>query len=156
MRVQGQTPWNGVFQNAAVVIPVIRPSRGRAMVAEVLGGPRPDLWVSDRDSAQRGQADAWQIGLAHPLLAHPLRDLRDAVDTGGPERPRRRRYNNGSERELRPMATYRKVTGGFRSDWGPDLCAALKSVIGTAARRGLDPYHAILSVLSGRTVLASS
>ena len=24
--------------------------------------------------------------------------------------------NNGSERELRPMATYRKVTGGFRSD----------------------------------------
>src|SRR3712207_9086768 len=24
--------------------------------------------------------------------------------------------NNGSERELRPTATYRKVTGGFRSD----------------------------------------
>jgi transposase len=23
--------------------------------------------------------------------------------------------NNGSERELRPIATYRKVTGGFRS-----------------------------------------
>jgi transposase len=27
--------------------------------------------------------------------------------------------NNGSERELRPTATYRKVTGGFRSQWGP-------------------------------------
>jgi hypothetical protein len=26
--------------------------------------------------------------------------------------------NNGSERELRPTATYRKVTGGFRSGWG--------------------------------------
>ena len=26
--------------------------------------------------------------------------------------------NNGSERELRPTATYRKVTGGFRSKWG--------------------------------------
>src|SRR5689334_19224774 len=42
--------------------------------------------------------------------------------------------NNGSERELRPTATYRKVTGGFRSDWGADLFAAVRSVIGTAAR----------------------
>ena len=32
--------------------------------------------------------------------------------------------NNGSERELRPTATYRKVTGGFRSNWGADLFAA--------------------------------
>ena len=61
--------------------------------------------------------------------------------------------NNGSERELRPMAMYRKVTGGFRSDWGADLCAAVKSVIGTASRRGVDAYKAILAVLSGRTVL---
>src|SRR3954451_2555040 len=62
--------------------------------------------------------------------------------------------NNGSERDLRPMVTYRKVTGGFRSAWGPDLCAAVKSVVGTAARRGIDAYRAILAVLSGRTVLA--
>ena len=62
--------------------------------------------------------------------------------------------NNGSERALRPMAVYRKVTGGFRSAWGPDLCAAVKSVVGTAARRGIDAYHAIHAVLSGRTVLA--
>lgn len=61
--------------------------------------------------------------------------------------------NNGSERELRPMATYRKVTGGFRSDWGSALCAGVKSVIGTAARCGIDAYHAIHSVLSGKTVL---
>ena len=32
--------------------------------------------------------------------------------------------NNGSERALRRMVVYRKVTGGFRSAWGPDLCAA--------------------------------
>jgi transposase len=62
--------------------------------------------------------------------------------------------NNGSERDLRPMVVYRKVTGGFRSTWGPDLCAAVKSVVGTAARRGIDAYHAIHAVLSGRTVLA--
>jgi transposase len=62
--------------------------------------------------------------------------------------------NNGSERALRPLMVHRKVTGGFRSTWGPDLCAAIKSVVGTAARRGIDAYHAIHAVLSGRTVLA--
>jgi transposase len=61
--------------------------------------------------------------------------------------------NNGSERELRPTATYRKVTGGFRSDWGKDLFAAFRSVIGTAARRGIDAYHAVLMTLSGLSVL---
>jgi transposase len=52
------------------------------------------------------------------------------------------------------MVVYRKVTGGFRSAWGPDLCAAVTSVVGTAARRGINAYHAIHAVLSGRTVLA--
>lgn len=61
--------------------------------------------------------------------------------------------NNSSERELRPTATYRKVTGGFRSNWGADLFAAVRSVIGTAARKGEDAYQAILAVLRGGSVL---
>ena len=61
--------------------------------------------------------------------------------------------NNGSERELRPTATYRKVTGGFRSKWGADLFADVRSVIGTAQRRGIDAYQAILAVLRGGSVL---
>jgi transposase len=61
--------------------------------------------------------------------------------------------NNGSERELRPTATYRKVTGGFRSQWGADLFAAVRSVVGTAARRGHDAYQAIRAVLHGETVI---
>ena len=61
--------------------------------------------------------------------------------------------NNGSERELRPTATYRKVTGGFRSRWGADLFAAVRSVVSTAARRGIDAYNAILAVLAGETVI---
>jgi transposase len=61
--------------------------------------------------------------------------------------------NNGSERELRPTATYRKVTGGFRSQWGADLFAAVRSVVGTAARRGTDAYHAILAGLDRKSVL---
>jgi transposase len=55
--------------------------------------------------------------------------------------------NNGSERELRPTATYRNVTGGFRSTWGADLFAGVRSVIGTAARRGMGAYHAIQQTL---------
>jgi transposase len=61
--------------------------------------------------------------------------------------------NNSSERELRPTATYRKVTGGFRSDWGADLFAAVRSVIGTAARRGVDAYQAINATLRGQAVI---
>ena len=43
--------------------------------------------------------------------------------------------------------THRKVTGGFRSDWGADLFAGVRSVIGTAARRGVGAYQAIQQTL---------
>ena len=62
--------------------------------------------------------------------------------------------NNSSERELRPTATYRKVTGGFRSTWGADLYAAIRSTIGTAKRRGTDAYTAIQAVLRGQLTTA--
>jgi transposase len=61
--------------------------------------------------------------------------------------------NNGSERELRPTATYRKVTGGFRSKWGADLFAGFRSVVGTAARQGKNAYQAIRVVLDGESVI---
>jgi len=63
--------------------------------------------------------------------------------------------NNASEREFRPTAIYRKVTGGFRSNWGADLFAAVRSVIGTARRHGTDAYQAILATLQGHPVLAT-
>jgi transposase len=61
--------------------------------------------------------------------------------------------NNGSERELRPTATYRKVTGGFRSHWGADLFGGVRSVVGTAARRGIDAYRAIRAGLGGESAI---
>jgi transposase len=61
--------------------------------------------------------------------------------------------NNSSERELRPTATYRKVTGGFRSAWGADFYAAIRSVVGTAKRRGINAYQAITATLRGHTVI---
>ncbi len=62
--------------------------------------------------------------------------------------------NKSRERELRPVATYRKVTGGFRSKWGADLYAAVRSVIGTAAHKGIDAFQAIRAVLQGNSVFA--
>ena len=56
-----------VFQNDAVAVHVIRPSRGRAVVEEVLAGHRPTIWVSDLLGAQRGHAERWQLCLAHQL-----------------------------------------------------------------------------------------
>jgi transposase len=55
--------------------------------------------------------------------------------------------NNSSERALRPTATYRKVTGGFRSAWGADLYAACRSIVGTASRQGQNAFTAIAATL---------
>jgi transposase len=221
VRIDGHGCWNWVFQNADVVIHVVRRSRGADVVAEVLGGHRPALWVSDLYGAQQGHAEHWQVCLAHQLrdcqyaidagdavfaprmkalllravvLARRHRDLADstrrqyrrrldhdldAIMALAPVTPDgqrlRKRYarvrdhlftfldhpelaadNNSSERELRPTATYRKVTGGFRSNWGADLFAAVRSVIGTATRHGSDAYQAIRDTLHGQSALAPS
>jgi transposase len=218
VRIDGRTHWDWVFQNDQVVIHVVRNSRAASVVAEVMAGHRPVIWVSDLYGAQQGHADLWQV-----CLAHQLRDCQYAIDAGdavfaprmkklllravvlarrrqslaqrtrltyrrrldhelnvimglAPNNPHgkrlRKRYgkvrnslftflvhpdvppdNNGSEREVRPTATYRKVTGGFRSKWGADLFAAVRSVVGTAARRGLDAYQAIRAVLDGESVV---
>ncbi len=212
VRLGGKNWWNWVFQNDDIVLHVIRCSRGRAVVEDVLDGHRPVLWVSDLYGAQQGFADHWQI-----CLAHQLRDCRYAIEAGDTEfaprmkrlilrafviarrrkdlaestrhayksrldhdmdaimalqpvqkdgRRLRKRYgkhrdslftfldhpeiapdNNSSERALRPTATYRKVTGGFRSVWGSELYAAARSVIGTAARHGTHAFAAIQSTL---------
>jgi len=51
--------------------------------------------------------------------------------------------NNVAERALRPAVIHRKVTGGFRSQWGAEAYAALASVIDTAKLQGLSPFEAI-------------
>jgi transposase len=51
--------------------------------------------------------------------------------------------NNISERYLRPAVIHRKVSGGFRSDWGARGYAALKSLIDTARLSGSSPFDTI-------------
>ena len=55
--------------------------------------------------------------------------------------------NNVSEQALRSAVVHRKVTGGFRSQWGADAYAALASVIDTAALHGLNAFEAIQSLV---------
>ena len=56
--------------------------------------------------------------------------------------------NNVSERLLRPAVIHRKVSGGFRSDWGAKTYAALKSLTDTGALSGISPFDVIQN-LSG-------
>jgi transposase len=213
-RVNGQQPWEWVFQNTEVCIHVIRPSRGQGVIPEVLGAHRPVIWVSDLYSAQQHHPAAhWQV-----CLAHQLRDCQFAIDAGDavfasrmkavflrafaihkrrdtlaastlyqyrwdlqrrvdrclalqPTNPHGRRLqkrdakiqnslflflddatipptNNASEQAIRLSTIFRKVTNGFRSDWGRDLFAAVRSIVNTGKRQGLSAFQAIQRALS--------
>ena len=63
----------------------------------------------------------------------------------------RRTFRWRSERDLRPVVTYRTVIGGFRSDWRRMLCRDQRSVVGTAKRRDVDACQAINPTLRGQT-----
>jgi len=56
--------------------------------------------------------------------------------------------NNVSERALRPSVIFRKVTNGFRSEWGAQTYAAFRTVVSTAKANGrsvLDDLRAALA-----------
>ena len=56
--------------------------------------------------------------------------------------------NNVSERALRPSVIFRKVTNGFRSEWGAKVYADLCSVVGTGRRNGQSALAAIRDALA--------
>jgi Transposase IS66 family/TCP-1/cpn60 chaperonin family len=56
--------------------------------------------------------------------------------------------NNSSEQALRWSVIFRKVINGFRSDWGRDLFAAVRSVVNTGKRQGLSAFEAIFVALN--------
>ena len=57
--------------------------------------------------------------------------------------------NNISERALRPSVVFRKVTNGFRSEWGAETYAAFRSVVSTAKTRGKTVLDAVQHALRG-------
>ena len=60
--------------------------------------------------------------------------------------------NNTSERALRPSVVFRKVTNGFRSQWGGHLFAAVRSVVDTGRQNGLSVFQAIRATLDGNSI----
>src|ERR1700745_442095 len=61
--------------------------------------------------------------------------------------------NNECERALRPSVIFRKVTGGFRSQWGARAYADALSVIATGRLHGHSALHALRDALAGRPIL---
>jgi transposase len=62
--------------------------------------------------------------------------------------------NNISEREIRPSVVFRKVTNGFRSDWGAQIHAGYRSVTGTARIAGQTALAAIQNLVDGKFAVA--
>ena len=62
--------------------------------------------------------------------------------------------NNISEREIRPSVVFRKVTNGFRSDWGAQIHPGYRSVTGTARTAGQTALAAIRNLVDGKLAIA--
>ena len=58
--------------------------------------------------------------------------------------------NNVSERNLRPSVIFRKVTNGFRCEWGAETYAAFRSVVSTAKAKHASVVAALQFVLAAR------
>ena len=61
--------------------------------------------------------------------------------------------NNASEQALRNSVVHRKVTGGFRSDWGADAHAIVTTVLDTARKRGEDLLTTLHTALGQPTAI---
>ena len=61
--------------------------------------------------------------------------------------------NNACERALRPSVIFRKVTGGFRAEWGAAVYAAATSVIATGRLYGQTALDALRNALAGKAII---
>lgn len=61
--------------------------------------------------------------------------------------------NNACERALRPSVIFRKVTGGFRAEWGAKVYAAAASIIATGRLHGRSALAALKAALAGEPVM---
>ena len=64
--------------------------------------------------------------------------------------------NNACERALRPSVIFRKVTGGFRAEWGARVYAAAASVIATGRLHGRTAFGALRAALAGEAVMQTA
>ena len=55
--------------------------------------------------------------------------------------------NNESERALRVSVVHRKVTNGFRAEWGARAYAALQTIIATAQQKGKQIFQTLVNLM---------
>jgi transposase len=122
-----------------------------------IGGRRPNL----TDNTMKAYARTLERQLDRLLELEPTnaegRHLRDAIIVDARDKllvfMRHRDVeptNNGSEQKLRLSVIFRRVTNGFRSEWGAKLYADLCSIVATGRLHGRSPLAAIRDVLIGR------
>jgi len=122
-----------------------------------IGSRRPNI----TDSTMKAYARTLERQLDRLLELEPTnaegRHLRDAIIVDARDKllvfMRRRDVeptNNGSEQKLRLSVIFRRVTNGFRSDWGAKLYADLCSIVATGRIHGRSPLAAIREALTGR------
>jgi transposase len=75
-RVAGHNWWEWVFRSGTAVLHIIRPSRGRDVIPEVMGPARVGTWVCDCWAPQlRAPAKRFQL-----CLAHQIRNLQGLIE----------------------------------------------------------------------------
>ena len=76
VRVEGVNAYHWVFRCQEAVVHHAAPTRAASVIREIMEGHRPEVWLSDRYSAQQGHAAAQQTCLAH--LARDVAYAREA------------------------------------------------------------------------------
>jgi transposase len=80
-----------------------------------------------------------------------LRSLRPGSPSGTAITNRDVPYtNNVCERHLRPSVVFRKVTNGFRCEWGAETYAAFRSLVSTAKANRASVLQVLRFVLAPR------
>ena len=62
--------------------------------------------------------------------------------------------NNVSEQALRMSAVFRKVTNGFRVEWGAELHGGVRTVVATGRQQGFTALAALRTTLEYNSILA--
>ncbi|MEO5760648.1 MAG: IS66 family transposase [Mesorhizobium sp.] len=65
VRIEGSNAYQWVFRSSEAVVHRAAPTRGAVVVRDLMDGHLPDVWCSDRYSAQQGHGQRHQTCLAH-------------------------------------------------------------------------------------------
>ena len=84
VRIEGANAYHWVFRSPDAVVHQAAPTRAASVIRTMMDGHRPQVWLSDRYSAQQGHAEAQQTCLAH--LARDVAYAREASEDPVPWR----------------------------------------------------------------------